>query len=75
MGNKIEEPKFGHYILPETLNYLYCYTCLMIILDKSERQKEKLEEIKECWELTGCKQLIDGLLGKTENIPMKIRRL
>ena len=31
MGNNIEEPKFGHYIQPETLNYLYCYTCLMIV--------------------------------------------
>lgn len=67
MANKIEEPKFGHYMLPEILNYMYCYTCLMIVLDKSEKVKETFEEIKKCWELPGCKQLIDGVLSKTQN--------
>jgi hypothetical protein len=75
MVNKIEEPKFGHYMLPETLNYLYCYTCLMIVLDKSGEVKKKFGEIKKCWELPGCQQLIDGVLSRTQNIESFMRQI
>ena len=67
MKNKIEGTKIGHYYLPEQLKFLYCYTCLMIILDTSDEAADLFEEVEKCWELPGCKQLLDGVLTKTQN--------
>ena len=67
MRSKTDEHKIGHYYDDEQIKYLYCYTCLVIVLDRSEKARGKFEEVKKCWELPGCKQFVDGVLGKTLN--------
>jgi hypothetical protein len=69
MGNVIEEAKIGgHYFLPDQLNYLYCITCLEIVLNKSEQAKHILDEINKCWELPGCKDLIDRVGRSVQSV-------
>lgn len=58
MNKSIEEPKLGHYYLPEFLPFIYCFACLVIVLEYSKEAKKIYEEIKRYWELPGCKSLV-----------------
>lgn len=73
---KNEEPKIGsHYFLPEILDYIYCSACLEIVINKSEKAKQLFEEINKCWELPGCKYLMNKMNQWTSDPKKLIKQI
>jgi hypothetical protein len=49
----------ARYYPPEVMPYLLCGVCLEVVLENSEKARDLYDEIIECHELPGCRELLD----------------
>jgi hypothetical protein len=51
----------ARYYPPEMMQYLFCGVCLEVVLENSEKARALYDEIIECHDLPGCREVMDKI--------------